>query len=51
MMIAEMRTTTWQTDFGVVYLAIAISVIPILVVFSIFSKRIMEGVAIGGSKE
>lgn len=51
MMIAEMRTTTWQTDFGVLYLAIAISVIPILIVFSIFSKRIMEGVAIGGTKE
>jgi multiple sugar transport system permease protein len=51
MMIAEMRTSTWQTDYGVLYLAIAISVIPILVVFAIFSKRIMEGVAIGGSKE
>jgi multiple sugar transport system permease protein len=51
MMIAELNTSAWRTDFGVLYLGVAVSVIPILIVFAILSKRILEGVAIGGTKE
>ena len=38
-------------DFGAAYLAISISLIPILVVFSVFSKRIIGGLSLGAVKE
>ncbi|MCJ8009353.1 carbohydrate ABC transporter permease [Lederbergia wuyishanensis] len=40
----------YSTDFGLLYLGVAISVLPIIIVFSIFSKRIMGSVAIGSVK-
>ncbi|MBS4178200.1 carbohydrate ABC transporter permease [Lederbergia citrea] len=40
----------YSTDFGLLYLGVAISVLPIIIVFSIFSKKIMGSVAIGSVK-
>jgi multiple sugar transport system permease protein len=40
----------YGTDYGLLYLGVALSVIPIIIVFSIFSKRIMGGIAIGSVK-
>lgn len=40
----------YGTDYGLLYLGVALSVIPIIIVFSFFSKRIMGGVAIGSVK-
>lgn len=51
MMIAEINSTAWRTDFGVLYLAVAISVIPILIIFAVLQKRVLENVQIGGTKE
>jgi multiple sugar transport system permease protein len=51
MMIAEMASTAWHADFGMIYLAAAVSVLPILIVFASLSRRILEGVAFGGTKE
>ena len=51
MMIAELNSTAWRTDFGVLYMAVAVSVIPILIIFAVLQKRVMENIAIGGTKE
>ncbi|MFP7287182.1 carbohydrate ABC transporter permease [Shouchella clausii] len=40
----------YNTDYGLMYLGVAMSVLPIIIVFSLFSKRIMGSVAIGAVK-
>ncbi|MCG8571913.1 MAG: carbohydrate ABC transporter permease [Spirochaetes bacterium] len=50
-MIAQLNSTAHRTDFGAVYLGVAISVVPILIVFSAFSKFIISGISLGGVKE
>jgi len=51
LIISEMNSTAYKTDFGAVYLGVAVTVLPILVVFSIFSRYIISGLTAGGSKE
>ncbi len=51
-MMATLRASTdIQANQGAIYLAVAISVIPILLVFSFFSKYIISSIATGGVKE
>ncbi|MBM0066462.1 carbohydrate ABC transporter permease [Alkalicoccobacillus gibsonii] len=40
----------YNTDYGLMYLGVALSVVPIIIVFSILSRRIMGSVAIGAVK-
>lgn len=51
MMISGLGASDILTDLGVNYTAIAISIIPIVVVYLILSKFIIGGVALGGVKE
>lgn len=39
------------TDHGMVYMGIALSIVPLVVVYFLLSKYIVEGVALGGVKE
>lgn len=39
------------TDYGMVYMGIALSIVPLIVVYFLLSKYIVEGVALGGVKE
>lgn len=48
-MIASLRSQ-FSSDFGAQYVGIAISIVPILVFFSVMSKRIISGVAAGAVK-
>ena len=43
--------TDLQSNQGAIYLAVAISVIPILIVFCIFSRQIIGSIASGAVKE
>lgn len=40
-----------KVDYGVNYLAITLSIIPIVIIYLILSKFIIAGVALGGVKE
>ncbi len=51
MFVQLLRTEQFRTDFGVVYTAILITVLPLLVVYFALSKYIVAGVALGGVKE
>ncbi|MFT3951274.1 MAG: carbohydrate ABC transporter permease [Oscillospiraceae bacterium] len=51
MSIQMFRSEQFKTDFGVVYMGLFITVIPIFIVYFILSKYIIEGVALGGVKE
>jgi multiple sugar transport system permease protein len=50
-LISIIRGTAYRTNYGAMYLAIAISVVPILIVFSILSKYIIAGLTVGAVKE
>lgn len=40
----------YLTNYGAMYLAIAISVVPIILVFCILSKYIVNGMTVGADK-
>lgn len=48
-MIASVKSQ-FATDFGAMYVGIVISVVPILIIFSILSKKIISGVTEGAIK-
>ncbi len=51
MMIQVVMSNDKAPDYGVNYLVIALSILPIIVVYLILSKFIIAGVALGGVKE
>ena len=51
MMISAMQASDKFTDYGAVYLAIALSILPIVIIYILLSRFIIAGVALGGVKE
>ncbi len=51
MMVNTIISNDKLNDFGANYSAIMLSIIPVVIVYFIFSKFIVEGVALGGVKE
>lgn len=51
MFIQSMRSEQFRTDYGMIYLGLFITVLPIFVVYFALSKYIIAGVALGGVKE
>ena len=51
LIISQLNSTAWKTDFGVVYLGVAVTVVPILVMFAFLSRFIITGLTAGGNKE
>jgi multiple sugar transport system permease protein len=47
--IAQLRDV-WQQDYGAIYVGIAISVVPIMIVFFALSKKIIGGLTLGAEK-
>lgn len=51
-LIAQLRAADWlKFDMGQVYMAIAFSIFPVIIVYLILSKQIVQGVAVGSVKE
>ncbi len=50
-LISIIRGTAYRTNFGAMYLIIAISVVPVLIAFAFLSKRIIAGLTVGAVKE
>ncbi len=51
-LIAQLRSADWlKFDMGQVYVMIAFSIFPVIIVYLILSKHIVSGVALGGVKE
>jgi len=51
MMISAIQASDKFIDYGAIYLAIALSILPIVIVYVVLSKFIIAGVALGGVKE
>ena len=50
MMVAAILSNDKLSDFGVRYLAVTLSIIPVVVVYLILSKYIVKGVTLGAVK-
>jgi len=51
MLIQALRGDIYRTEFGGIYLGIAISLIPIIIFYSFMSRFIISGLTMGGVKE
>jgi len=51
MLISIIATNDKMADYGVIYAAIALSIVPLVIVYLLCSKFIIAGVALGGVKE
>ena len=51
MMVNTILSNEKLNDYGVRYVSIFLSIIPVVIVYFIFSRFIVEGVALGGVKE
>ncbi len=49
-MVSLLRGDIYKTEYGAVYLGLALTVLPIFIVYFLLSKYIIEGVALGGVK-
>ena len=50
-MVSQLRGDIYKTEFGSVYLGLALTVLPLFIVYFVLSKYIIAGVALGGVKE
>ena len=51
MMISAIQSSDRFNDYGAIYIAIAMSIVPIIIAYVILSRFIIAGVALGGVKE
>ena len=51
MMVQELRGDIYRTEFGSIYLGLAMTALPLIIVYFALSKFIIAGVALGGVKE
>ena len=51
MLVSLLKSDRFRTDYGTVYLALSLTVLPLFVVYFALSKYIIQGVALGGVKE
>ncbi|WP_303823794.1 carbohydrate ABC transporter permease [Ruminococcus flavefaciens] len=51
MMVSALQSSDKFNDYGAIYLAIALSIIPIIIAYVFLSRFIIAGVALGGVKE
>ena len=51
MLVQTLRGDTYRTEYGSIYLGLAVSIVPIIIVYAIFSKYIVSGISMGAVKE
>ena len=51
MFVQILKSDQFKTDYGMVYLALAATILPLFIVYFMLSKYIVAGVALGGLKE
>jgi len=51
MLVQNLRGNIYRTEYGAIYLGLAISLIPIIIFYSLMSRFIISGITMGGLKE
>lgn len=51
MLVQTLRGDVYRTEYGAIYLGLAITVVPIIILYAFFSRYIVSGIAMGSVKE
>lgn len=51
MLVQTLRGDVYRTEYGAIYLGLAITVVPIIIIYAFFSRFIVSGIAMGALKE
>jgi len=51
MLVQTLRGDVYRTEYGSIYLGLAFTVAPIMIIYALFSKYIVSGIAMGSVKE
>jgi ABC-type glycerol-3-phosphate transport system permease component len=51
MLVQTLRGDVYRTEYGAIYLGLALTVVPIIILYAIFSRYIISGIALGAVKE
>jgi ABC-type glycerol-3-phosphate transport system permease component len=51
MLVQTMRGDVYRTEYGAIYLGLAITIVPIIIIYAFFSRYIISGIALGAVKE
>lgn len=51
MLVQTLRGDVYRTEYGAIYLGLAATVVPIIIIYAIFSRYIVSGIAMGAVKE
>jgi ABC-type glycerol-3-phosphate transport system permease component len=51
MLVQTLRGDVYRTEYGAIYLGLALTVVPIIIIYAIFSRYIISGIALGAIKE
>ena len=51
MLVQLLRGDIYRTEYGAIYLGLAITIVPVILIYLIFSRYIISGIAMGSVKE
>jgi multiple sugar transport system permease protein len=51
MLVQTLRGDVYRTEYGAIYLGLALTIVPIIIIYAIFSRFIISGIALGAVKE
>jgi multiple sugar transport system permease protein len=51
MLVKTLQGDVYRTEYGAIYLGLALTIVPIMVIYAIFSRYIVSGIAMGAIKE